>query len=84
LPQNEHFRGLGISQVSSLSCFVILSGDFPCFSLSFPKHQHILNPNRTLNVPRYDSALILSFQNANTNLTNFASHAGTANYLDDF
>jgi hypothetical protein len=83
VPQNEHFLGLGI-RVFPFGCLQSLSCDFLGFTLGFPEHEHVLNSNWTLDVSRNDAPFVLSFQNANSDLGYFASHACPSDDLDDF
>src|ERR671922_1104875 len=53
-------------------------------SLCFSKHQDIVHPNGTLDVPCKNSASILAFENLDTYLYDFAGDPCPAHYLDDF
>jgi len=83
VPQNEHFFGLGMIGVPH-NCDSKLSVDFLCFPFGLSQHQDILASHWPLDIARYDTSLIFSFEDSHPNLSYFASHACAADDLYHF
>src|SRR5919199_4518118 len=79
LPQKEQLRkDVAALLIDSLSPYL------PGLTLSFSKHQDIIHPNGSLDIPCEDPTSVLTFKNFDPHLYDFASDSCPAHYLDDF
>jgi hypothetical protein len=75
-PQKEHLNVFGVA-VDSLP-------DLLRFSLRLSEHQNIVQPYGSFNVSSNNSPLVPSLQDPHSDLYDFSSDAGPADYLGYF